>query len=384
MDAELKRYATQRQAEYIDAIIKHGSIRKAAEFLKVNRAVIGRAMISAKRRAAMQGYSPEFGMTVPVPEPFIVRGTSTLYDEDGKQRMQWVKTRLDDAKVEEAMRVAIEALAEDVKRAQPIRYSQTANEQLLNLYTLTDCHVGMRAWHPETGDDWDLEIAERTLKGAVLHLIQASPNAEVAVINQLGDFLHYDSLNAVTPQHGNLLDADGRFPKVVAVATRILRFVIDTALKHHKRVIVLMAEGNHDMASSVWLRHIFSLLYENEPRIDVIDSPLPYYTYQHGKTMLAFHHGHLSKNQSLPLLFAAQFPSEWGSATRRYCHTGHRHHVEEKEHPGMTVVQHPTIAARDAYAARGGWIADRSMTSITYHKDYGQAARNTVVPEILT
>jgi hypothetical protein len=83
------------------------------------------------------------------------------------------------------------------------------------------------------------------------------------------------------------------------------------------------------------------------------------------------------------MLFAATYPKMWGETTKRYCHTGHRHHVEEKEHNGMTVIQHPTIAARDAYAARGGWIADRAMTAITYHEKYGQVARTTVTPEML-
>lgn len=91
----------------------------------------------------------------------------------------------------------------------------------------------------------------------------------------------------------------------------------------------------------------------------------------------------MKKNDALPILFAAQFPQIWGATTRRYCHTGHRHHVEEKEHSGMTVIQHPTLAARDAYAARGGWIAERAITAITYHRDFGQVARNTVTPEML-
>lgn len=128
---------------------------------------------------------------------------------------------------------------------------------------------------------------------------------------------------------------------------------------------------------------MFKALYEDEPRIQVIDSELPYYTYQHGETMLAFHHGHLRKNDQLPLLFAAQFPKVWGNTTYRYCHTGHRHHVEEKEHSGMYVVQHATLAARDAYAARGGWQANRLVHAITYHAEYGQVARNTIVPEML-
>jgi hypothetical protein len=48
----------------------------------------------------------------------------------------------------------------------------------------------------------------------------------------------------------------------------------------------------------------------------------------------------------------------------------------------MTVIQHPTLAARDAYAARGGWLSERSATAITYHDKFGQVARNTVVPEM--
>ena len=98
--------------------------------------------------------------------------------------------------------------------------------------------------------------------------------------------------------------------------------------------------------------------------------------------MLAFHHGHLSKNHALPLLFAAQYPVIWGATSKRYIHTGHRHHKDEKEHPGVTVVQHPTLAARDAYAARGGWISEREATAMTYHRKYGLVGRTTVTPEM--
>jgi hypothetical protein len=45
-------------------------------------------------------------------------------------------------------------------------------------------------------------------------------------------------------------------------------------------------------------------------------------------------------------------------------------------------MQHSTLAARDAYAARGGWMSERQATVITYHEKYGQVSRNTVVPEM--
>lgn len=383
IDPRLRDWATERQAEYIDAIIKHGSAFRAARALGVSKQAIADSMKSLKISAARRGYAPEADMVRATVAPFVVKGTSTLYDENGNQKLQWVKTKTDAAMLEEAVRAAVEALSADIKRAKPIAPPKTTQANLLNLYTLTDCHVGMRAWAAEAGADWDLSIAERVLTGAFRHMVESSPPAGTAFVSQLGDWLHYDSMESVTPQHRNLLDSDGRFPKVVAVAVRILRYVIDLALNRHNRVVVLMAEGNHDMASSVWLRHLFALLYENEPRVEVMDSPAPYYAHQHGSVMLGFHHGHLSKNTALPILFAAQFPKVWGSTTRRYCHCGHRHHVEEKEHSGMIVVQHPTLAARDAYAARGGWIADRTMTAITYHDRYGQVARSTVVPEML-
>jgi hypothetical protein len=49
----------------------------------------------------------------------------------------------------------------------------------------------------------------------------------------------------------------------------------------------------------------------------------------------------------------------------------------------VTVVQHPTLAARDAYAARGGWIADRAAWAITYHKKYGAVGRVMITTEML-
>jgi hypothetical protein len=39
-----------------------------------------------KRKAAIAGYSPEHDMTRTVPEPFVVRGTSTYYDKEGQPR----------------------------------------------------------------------------------------------------------------------------------------------------------------------------------------------------------------------------------------------------------------------------------------------------------
>ena len=384
IDERLKEWASPRQLEYIELINKHGGVRAAARETGASRSSIRSALNVLARVAASKGYSPEHDMIRTVPDPFVVKGVSTYYNADGVAAGQWVKSSIDTVRQAEMMKAASAAMAEELPRLKALKAPLTTNADLCNLYTFTDVHMGTLAWHKECGEDWDIAIAEKTLTGCFEQMIAASPCAKVGIINQGGDWLHYDGLTAVTPLHGNILDADGRFSKMVGASIRTLRRIIDLALLRHEHVHVIMQEGNHDMASSVWLRHMFKALYENEPRITVDASELPYYVYQHGTTMLAFRHSHLSKNASLPLLFAALHPAIWGATTKRYAHTGHRHHVEEKEHPGMKVIQHPTLSAKDAYAARGGWLSEREATAMTYHIKYGLVARHTVTPEMIS
>ena len=384
MEHLLKYCETDRQRQIVEACIQTDTIREAAALLSITERNVFKNLKLIKAKAALAGECPERDLNYPLPYGQSIKGTSTLIDKrTGQTRLQWVKTDVDAEVKAELQRQVMEALKCDLPAYQPVAYRATAVADLATVYTLTDCHVGMRSWAQETGSDWDLDIAEKVLTETFQALVNSSPNSMTAVVAQLGDFLHADNINPVTPTSGHLLDADGRYSKVVQVAIRILRQVIKTALAKHKTVVVLMAEGNHDLSSSIWLREMFKAVYEKEPRVQVIDTPLPYYVLQHGSTMLSWHHGHLKKNDQLPLLFAAQFPEVWGKTTKRYVHTGHRHHIEEKEHSGMTVVQHPTLAARDAYAARGGWIAERRAVAITYHQKFGEVSRVSVSPEMV-
>lgn len=384
VDPHLLQFCTVRQLEILEAVQAHGSLRAAAKALRVNYGCVRQSLVAAQKKAAAAGYSPAHHLTRPVAPGFAAKGHSTLYRRgEDEPVLQWVKTQRD-AEAQEAMvREAVAALMQEVPRVRPTRGPQVAAAELCTVYTLTDSHVGMRAWGVETGADWDLDIAERVLLGTFARMIEASPPAETGVVAQLGDYLHFDSLEAVTPTSHHTLDADSRYSKVIRVAVRLLRAVVQMALAKHRRVVLLIAEGNHDLAGSVWLRQMFALLFENEPRVQVIDSELPYYVHQHGQTMLGWHHGHLRKPDQLPALFAAQFPKVWGNTTKRYVHTGHQHHSSEKEHSGVLLVQHPTLAARDSYAARGGWISERQVTAITYHARWGQWSRHTVTPEMV-
>ena len=385
IDPALLQWATPSQAKLIEALNSgRKTTRQVANEFGISRGTLSNALRRVRQKAARHGYSPEHDLTHPVPDGFKLHGASILYDRNGKPTMTWVKSRIDEERQAQLLEARYAAMAAELPRVEPVSLSEGKTlANLCNVYTITDFHMGMLAWHREGGADWDLKIAERTLDGCFQQMVMGAPRAATCVIAQLGDFQHVDGLLPVTPTSGHIQDTDGRFTKIVEATIRSLRRLIDFALTRHDKVVVLMAEGNHDMASAVWLQVMFKALYENEPRVEVIDSALPYYAYQHGKTMLGWHHGHLSKNDSLPLKFATEFRAMWGEASYVYLHTGHRHHREVKEHSGAIVEQHPTLASRDAYAARGGWHANREAVAITYDTEFGEVGRNTVRPEML-
>lgn len=275
---------------------------------------------------------------------------------------------------------ALEAFKEELpvyKKIKPLNINR--NEDLLNLYVLTDVHLGMLAWHEEGGHDWDLDIAERTIMQSFVYLMDHSPNSKTALLCNLGDFAHYDSMLAMTNASGHILDSDTRPYKLTKAASRILRGLVELLLKKYKKVVVMSCQGNHDERSSMWLLEILSVAYAKNKRVKIVESPKPHYTYKHGKLLLGFHHGHKLRGKLATLedKFNKEFRKELGETEITLIHTGHFHEWRVDGN----VEQHPTLAARDSYASTNLYNSIRAMRCITYHKERGEKSRITFNPE---
>lgn len=319
-----------------------------------------------------------------VPDGYKIKGTSSLVDEFGNTKLQWVKTDTDAERQVELMKAVIEGMKSDITPVAPVKAARAKrDDKLLNLYTVSDFHLGMLAWADESGDDWDMKIAEDLFSRWFDAAFQKAPDAGAGVINLLGDFAHFDSLVAVTPASGHALDADTRYQKLVRYMIRMVRRVVDMALVKHKNVRLLIVQGNHDESGMIWLAEMFSTLYDNEPRVFVDTSPDVYKMVQHGKTTLFFHHGHKARFDAIEPVMIAKFRKAFGESVYSYAHVGHLHHQKIVESRNMIVEQHRTLAAKDAYASRGGWMSGRSANVITYSAEYGEVARLTISPEML-
>ena len=383
IDEQLKQFATIKQAETIDAINQHGSIRKAAKALGISPSTVQHSIRGVKKRAAKMGFAPENDMTRTVPEPFAVRGVSSYYNKDGQLAGQWVKSTIDDSKMQLMLQEAIEGFKAEIPKVKPTPYPMLTNSSLCNCYVITDYHLGMLSWGEETGEDWDISIAEDLIIKWFERAIGLSPSAEQAIFAQLSDFLHFDGMDAVTPASKHLLDVDTRFAKLVRSAIKILRMIINMLLDKHQKVHLIMADANHDPVSQIWLREWLAVMYEDEKRITVDKSPNPYNAFEFGKVALFFHHGHKRKVENVSEVFAGQFREMFGRTKFAYAHTGHLHSINIKENNLMIVEQHRTLAPPDAYAARGGWLSGRDAKVITYHKEFGEVSRLTINSDML-
>ncbi|MGY3265820.1 hypothetical protein [Lysobacter sp. HA35] len=333
---------------------------------------------------AKQGHAPDHDMHHTVPAGYLVKGVSTMYDGDGNVRAQWVKSAIDPDQQEAILQAAREAFCTDLPQAEPRKpEGDRWLKHLLAAYPIGDAHIGMLSWAAETGEDWDLAIAERIQCGAMRALVEGAPPTAKAVIINLGDWFHYDSMEPVTSRSGHVLDSDGRYAKMIGVGIKVIRQCIESALMKHREVHVINVVGNHDDTGALWLAAALAHIYEREPRVTVEQSPAPFTYFRHGRTLVGCHHGHSCKADKLPGVMAADRPQDWGATEHRYWWLGHVHHQSVKEYPGVSVETFGTLAAKDAYATAGGWRAARNMKCIVLHEEHGEVARHTVNPAML-
>lgn len=371
---------TYTDDEIITALESHPSAAAAARALGLNERTLRRR----RERLALKGYSPDHDMTHAVPDGFNVKGVSTLYRDDGTVAAQWVKSSADAERRDALMREAVEAMAADLPRVKPRKATGKWRRDLLTVYPIGDPHLGMLSWPDETGQNWNLEVARQVHCDAMASLVESAPETETAVMVNLGDALHFDSLEAKTPRGGNLLDADGRYAKIVDVAIATMRQCVESALSKHKRVHVICVPGNHDETGGLWLARLLAIAYEREPRVTVDTTPGVFAYFRWNQVLLGIHHGHTCKTDKLPGVMASDRAKDWGEASHRVWLTGHVHHESRKEYAGVTVETFGTLAARDAYAYTGGWRSERGMQALVYHAEHGEVARHKVNAAMFT
>lgn len=319
-----------------------------------------------------------------IPQGYMVKGVSSLVDNDGNVKLQWVKSSIDAEKLEEMMNKAREAFSSELPKEKAVKSEGLVfDEDTLAMYPVFDLHIGAMAHKHECGENYDTATAEKVMNDYFDYAVQKAPNSKNAVLVLGGDLLHYDSLEAKTPASGHILDSDSRYAKIVYVCIRAVRRAIRNMLSKHENVEVKVISGNHDESGMVWLRAALAAFYEEEPRVSIDVSPAAMMVTKFGSTMLGFTHGHQMRKADTRLtVMATDWRRDFGLSDYVYTHSGHWHSQKITEtNLGIDEV-HGQLGSPDAYSANGGWRSQRQAAVIIYHKEFGEVGRFICRPEM--
>ncbi|MGN6147082.1 hypothetical protein [Rhizobium sp.] len=304
-----------------------------------------------------------------------VFGESAFVDPEGRIIGKWIKTKEGELSFESIASILKDTFSQLEARARPITPPTQTTSNMLAVYPLIDWHIGLMAWAKETGDNYDLKIAQETIMSKMRAIIEATPPAEEAVVLGIGDMLHFDGYDPVTPRSKHQLDTDSRYPKVLATACDMVEETIELVAARHSKVTARILPGNHDPVSSVALALALGRVFRNTEHVTIDDDQSYNWWFRRGKVFLGGSHGDKTKMKDLPLVMAVDRPDDWAASTYRRIFTGHIHHERTIEEGGVIVTSMRSPVAKDAYHSFNRWRSGRSIYSEIFSLDGLEAGR---------
>lgn len=285
----------------------------------------------------------------------------------------------------------------------PIRH--VGGEHLL-VVDAADLHINKLAVAAETGQDYNMEIAEKRLRDGVTALVaKALPHGISKIVFVMGN----DILNSDNPQgtttSGTRQDNDGMWHQGFLRAKRAYIAVIEE-LTQVADVHLVHCPSNHDFQSGWMLADSVCSWFSKNPNVHTADGSvsISHRKYvQFGSNLLMFTHGDGAKEKDLPTLMQYEARSAWSSTRYSYIYVHHLHHKSrvaygkeagriEKDHIGVTTIQagrkfDPSMntfvevvrsaSAPDRWHSTNGYTNEQAIECFLHHPDKGQVARFT-------
>lgn len=334
------------------------------------------------------GARPERSVDVAIiptpPEGHVLKRLSTLTDGNGKAVLQWQITtaeQIERAKRELWLLDAIGSIAEKWPVREPVKLeTERIDERLMCVIPMGDPHFGQYSWAAETGDDYDLQLAEAYHCTAMDSLVSSAPKAKRGLLINLGDFVHADNSSNQTLRGHHQLDVDTRWPKVIRSSVNSLIWLVQRMLRKFEQVDAWMVPGNHDPHSAVMLQLALQLFFKDEPRVKIDDTAGLFYYERFGENLIGATHTHTIKDRaSLGEIMAMHRPQEWGATVHRFYYAGHVHHDSLLEtRSGVIVETMRTLAGRDKFAAESAYGSGRDMKCDVFDIEDGRVQRNVI------
>lgn len=343
--------------------------------LKRTTAVYGKEGELA-REYVTQAKAP--GRLAEIPAGHVVKGYSILKDSSGRVTQEWVKTREADGDPTLLAQTLRDVMLDARGPSGIVLPEADRDEDLLTVYVVSDLHLGMLASKAKCGEAYDLRIASEMIRREIGRLMAMAPPSKHAVLLFLGDFFHQNDQKNATHRSGHALDVDGRWRKVYRVGAQVAIGLSRAVAERHENVEVAFLPGNHDEDAAVTMAVALEIHFEEHERIRVAEGDGIHWFRRFGRCLLGATHGHTMKPDRMAMMLATDRARDWGETDHRHFFFGHIHHETAKEVGPVRVESFTSPAAKDAYAAAGGYRSNRSVNAVTFHREDGEICRHRV------
>jgi hypothetical protein len=275
-------------------------------------------------------------------------------------------------------------LFEAAPRLEPIRRARPRSPNLMVL-DLFDVHFGKLAWARESGQDYDLRIAERVFREAFEDLLDQAVGREVAeILVPVGnDFFHIDSPRNETTS-GTRVDTDGRYAKIIEAGEIGLIDLVSRA-RAIAPVKVIHVPGNHDRTASWHACRTLWAYFHRSPDVAVDFDPSPRKYHAFGRHLIGFTHGNEEKLDSLPRIMTTEAKAAFAASDYQEFHRGHFHCKREYRFlsvdtvDGMIVRNLCSLSATDAWHHLKGYVGGRRAAEAYFYDAASGNVANALV-----
>lgn len=247
----------------------------------------------------------------------------------------------------------------------PIHLNSASSEKVCGVISLQDLHFG------KPGNENMAEVMDT----ALLYLVgKAYKNYYLdKIVFVIGpDTLNMDTFDGTTTKGTPVENSE--------VATKAYLKAFDavcsgiTRLKHFcDNLEVVFIPGNHDRLSSYHMIHAASQVFKNDYNITFNVEYAERKVIVYGKNMIALEHGDVSSKNN-PLVYAVEFPTQWGNSTYRILYTGHYHGrktkevITENEEQGFVTRIIPALTSSDYYHYHNKWTGNQRAAIMHIHE----------------
>jgi len=248
------------------------------------------------------------------------------------------------------------------------------SDPIVGVLSIQDLHFGKEG-NLNVADDFKLAIENLVLRAYSSHKVEKI----VYVIG--GDLLNMDTFGGLTTK-GTPVDSDQRAQDAYNDAFDAMFWSVNYIKQFCNDLQVVYLPGNHDRLSSYHLVHALSKCF-NEPNITFDATYAERKVVVYGQNFLAFEHGDVTKKMTA-LVYATEFPAEWGLTSYRTCYTGHFHtkkvteFVTDNEVHGFAIKHLPSLSKTDYWHYHNKFTgAKRQAVMEIHHINKGKISEFT-------